>query len=133
MTMRQAFVSVFVLSLLTGGLLSIAAANTPAAAAPFSVAPGKSAQTNVVRIKRRRRSRVKIRLPRGPSYIYYDYPYYYSRGFYPTHIGGYIYYPHIPTYYSRYRDRCPKGRRHCSSRKTKKKGYRSRRLRRKRK
>ena len=25
---------------------------------------------------------------------YYDYPYYYSRGYYPTHIGGYIYYPY---------------------------------------
>ena len=35
----------------------------------------------------------------GPSYIYYDYPYYYSRGHYPTHIGGYVYYPR--NYYTR--------------------------------
>jgi hypothetical protein len=32
-------------------------------------------------------------LPIAPSYLAYDYPYYYSRGYYPTHIGpGYIYY-----------------------------------------
>ena len=36
----------------------------------------------------------RIYLPIGPSYIYYDYPYYYSRGHYPTHIGGYVYYPY---------------------------------------
>jgi hypothetical protein len=34
----------------------------------------------------------RIPLPLGPSYVYYDYPYYYSRGYYPTHIGGYVYY-----------------------------------------
>src|SRR5262245_61859645 len=39
---------------------------------------------------------VKIYLPVGPTSIYYDYPYYYSRGYYPTHIGGYVYY--IPRY-----------------------------------
>ena len=42
---------------------------------------------------------VRIYLPIGPGYIYYDYPYYYSRGYYPTHIGGYVYYPRY--YYSR--------------------------------
>ncbi len=26
------------------------------------------------------------------SYTYYDYPYYYSRGHYPTHIVRYVYY-----------------------------------------
>ncbi|WP_295556152.1 hypothetical protein [uncultured Hyphomicrobium sp.] len=40
----------------------------------------------------RRPSRQRIYLPIGPSYTYYDYPYYYSRGHYPTHIGGYVYY-----------------------------------------
>jgi hypothetical protein len=40
--------------------------------------------------------------PIGPSYIYYDYPYYYSRGHYPTHIGGYVYYR---PYYTRSRYR----------------------------
>jgi hypothetical protein len=35
---------------------------------------------------------VTIYLPVGPSSRYYDYSYYYSRGYYPTHIGGYVYY-----------------------------------------
>jgi hypothetical protein len=39
---------------------------------------------------------VKIHLPVGPTSVYYDYPYDYSRGHYPTHIGGYVYY--IPRY-----------------------------------
>ena len=32
-------------------------------------------------------------MPIAPSYRYYDYPYYYSRGYYPIHIRpGFIYY-----------------------------------------
>jgi hypothetical protein len=57
-----------------------------------SLKPGKIAGTNIIKTKRRFRS-VKIHLPLGPSSVYYDYPYYYSRGYYPTHIGGYVYYP----------------------------------------
>ena len=49
--------------------------------------------------------RDSIPLPMGPSYIYYDYPYYYSRGHYPTHIGGYVYYPR--NYYTRGLSRGP--------------------------
>ncbi len=45
----------------------------------------------MIEVKRRGRG-VTIYLPIGPSYLYYDYPYYYSRGYYPTHIGGYVYY-----------------------------------------
>lgn len=57
-------------------------------------------------LKNKRQIRgTKIRLPVGPSYIYYDYPYYYARGYYPTHIGGYIYYPSY--YYGRSRYRHP--------------------------
>ena len=52
--------------------------------------PGKSVRNNVITIKRRAR----IHLPVGPTQVYCDYPYYYSRGHYPTHIGGYVYYPH---------------------------------------
>ncbi|NJO33170.1 MAG: hypothetical protein HC869_08505 [Rhodospirillales bacterium] len=51
-------------------------------------------------------------MPIAPSYLYYDYPYYYSRGYYPTHIGrGFVYfgYPYAyykRRYYSRYGGRC---------------------------
>jgi hypothetical protein len=60
---------------------------------------GKSAKDIVIDIKRRGRA-PRIHLPIGPSSVYYDYPYYYSRGYYPTHIGGYVYYPYH--YYRRY-------------------------------
>lgn len=62
----------------------------------------KSAKAYVLKSKRRVRS-TKIHLPVGPSYIYYDYPYYYARGYYPTHIGGYVYYPYSLYDRSRYR------------------------------
>jgi hypothetical protein len=63
---------------------------------------GKIARNNLGKIRRSDR-RVRIHLPIGPSYIYYDYPYYYSRGYYPTHIGGYVYYPYYGrSYYPRY-------------------------------
>ena len=51
---------------------------------------GKNVRNNVITIKRRAR----IQLPVGPTQVYCDYPYYYSRGHYPTHIGGYAYYPY---------------------------------------
>jgi hypothetical protein len=48
---------------------------------------------------KRRGPGLRIPLPMGPSSVYYDYPYYYSRGYFPTHIGGYVYYPR--NYYTR--------------------------------
>ena len=61
--------------------------------------PGKGAKNFVIDIKRPVRG-PRIHLPIGPAYVYYDYPYYYSRGYYPRHIGGYVYYPYH--YYRRY-------------------------------
>ena len=57
-----------------------------------SLRPGKSAKNFVIDIKRPRRA-PRIPLPIGPGSVYFDYPYYYSRGYYPRHIGGYVYYP----------------------------------------
>jgi hypothetical protein len=34
-----------------------------------------------------------VRNPASPSMIYYDYPYYYARGFYPLHIRSCLSYP----------------------------------------
>lgn len=55
-----------------------------------------------ITFKHRRRG-VRIPLHLGPAYIYQDYPYYYSRGFYPTHIGGYVYRPYRHSYLGGYR------------------------------
>jgi hypothetical protein len=82
------------------------------AAAFISIAPAADAKSagkslkhresvRAYALERRHRARTqRIYLPIGPSYTYYDYPYSYSRGHYPTHIGGYVYYVPRP-YYSR--------------------------------
>ena len=49
--------------------------------------PGESARNHVIEIKDRGRG-AWPNLPIAPSYLAYDYPYYYSRGHYPTHIGS---------------------------------------------
>jgi len=82
------------------GLLGIAPVANAASAGKSSLKSRESARDYVLESKRRGRA-PRIHLPIGPSYVYYDYPYYYSRGYYPTHIGGYFYYPY---YYSNYRN-----------------------------
>jgi len=61
--------------------------------------PGKIAKFNGVHIKGRNCG-PRIYLPIGPSYRYYDYPYYYSRGHYPTHIEpGFVYFGYPYAHY----------------------------------
>lgn len=95
MSSRHAFAATSMACLLAVGLFGIAPlANAEGVDRPPRA--GKIAGDNAIETKRRfqRRYRtVKIHLPVGPSSVYYDYPYYYCRGFYPTHIGGYVYYP----------------------------------------
>jgi hypothetical protein len=88
---RHLFASIPMACLMAVSFLGMApVANAESGA--VSAKPGKSAKHNVIGTKRRFRS-VRIHLPMGPGYVYYDYPYYYCRGHYPTHIGGYVYYP----------------------------------------
>lgn len=97
MSSRISVGSILVPCLLAVGLLS----NAPAAsAAPTWLSilkSGESAKSHVIAIADRR-----LRpLPIAPSYEYYDYPYEYSVGRYPTHIGrGFVYfgYPYKPKY-----------------------------------
>lgn len=98
MRSRSSFASV-----LTTCLLAIAFAGVPpiadtASAGQSILKPGKKAKHYVIERKCHARG-PRIRLPIGPSYIYYDYPYYYSRGYYPRHIVHYIYYPTYKHYY----------------------------------
>jgi hypothetical protein len=76
---------------LAAGLFVIAPA-TNGASAKEAAAHRANARSYVLENRRHRRG-VRIALPRGPSQIYNDYPYYYARGYYPRHIGGYTYYP----------------------------------------
>ena len=94
MSSRKLFASILMACVLAVGFLGIAPVANAASAGQSIRKPGESARNNVLEIKRRGRG-PRIYLPIGPSYIYYDYPYYYSRGYYPTHIGGYVYYPRL--------------------------------------
>jgi hypothetical protein len=97
MSSRNLFASILIACLLAAGFLDIApVANAEAGGQSYGKS-GKSARSDVIRIKRHSRS-VRIHLPVGPASVYCEYPYYYSRGHYPTHIGGYVYYPR---YYNR--------------------------------
>jgi hypothetical protein len=91
---RRLFASILVTCSLAVGLGGI----VPAVNAE-SLTPRKSAKSKLKSEKKYRFRSVRIHLPMGPTSVYYDYPYYYSRGYYPTHIGGYVYYPY---YYYRH-------------------------------
>ncbi len=107
------FASILMACFLAVGLLDIAPTANAASAWPALLKPGESARNNVIEIKRRRRGR-RLYLPIGPNYLAYDYPYYYSRGFYPKHIGrGYVYYGYPYLSKKRYRRRCAYWRRRC--------------------
>jgi len=113
MSRRNLFASIAMACLLGVGLLGTApVANATAAGLSF-LKPGENAATNVIGIKHRGRGR-RLYLPIGPSYLAYDYPYYYSRGFYPRHIGrGYVYYGYPYLSRKRYARRCSYWRRRC--------------------
>jgi hypothetical protein len=104
MTSRKSLAPVPLTCMLAVGFLGIAPVTNAAAVGLSLPHPGKNISNDVVEIKARGRG-AGIYTPIAPSYRYYDYPYYYSRGFYPTHIRpGFIYYGYPYSYYtSRYR------------------------------
>lgn len=113
MNSRNSIAPLLTACLLAVGLLSIAPAANTASAEQSVRKSRESARDYVLESKHRSRRRVRapiIPQPRGPAYIYYDYPYYYARGHYPTHIVRYVYYP--PPYYSR--SSYPRYGRRCS-------------------
>jgi hypothetical protein len=108
MSSRNSLESILVACLLTVGFLGTASVANAASFGPSILKPGESARNNnVIEIEYRGRGK-QLYLPIVP-YIAYDYPYYYRRGFYPTHIGrGYVYYGYPYSYYSRSYYRGPK-------------------------
>ena len=116
MSSRNSFASKLTACLLAVGFLGIAPLANDASAWPSALKPGASARnSNAIEITYRGRGR-RPYLPIVP-YIAYDYPYYYSRGFYPTHIGpGYIYYGRPYSFYSRSYYRGPKSLRRQKAR-----------------
>ncbi len=115
---RTPSVTMIVVCLLALGLASGAA--FPAAAAPLSgIAPTlvDNSGADIIDIKNRRRGPSVRPPPIASSYFYYDYPYYYARGHYPTHIRpGMIYFgvPYNSLSSDReYRERCSKRHHKC--------------------
>jgi hypothetical protein len=99
MSSRPLFASILMACLLGTISLGIAPVANAELGGQSSLKSKKIAGKNATKLKRRY-SGVRIHLPVGPGSVYYDYPYYYSRGYYPRHIGGYVYYPNY--YYRSY-------------------------------
>jgi hypothetical protein len=96
MSSRHVLAGISMACLLAVGLLGTAPVANAEGVGPGAKS-GKIAGKHLLEARRRYKRRfqsVKIHLPLGPTSIYYDYPYYYARGHYPTHIGGYVYYPY---------------------------------------
>ena len=96
MSSRNLFASILMACLLAVGLRG----HDPVAAGvgQFFLNAGEGARNNVIEIKHRGRGPWP-NLPIAPSYLAYDWPYYYNRGHYPTRVGpGYVYYGY-PYYY----------------------------------
>lgn len=92
MSSRNLFAPILMCFSIAVGVAGFAPLASAASAGKLLANSGESATNNVIEITRRGRGPI-IELPIGPSYRYYDYPYYFSRGYYPTHIGNYVYYP----------------------------------------
>lgn len=107
-------------------LACVLAASQPGVASGANAAwPGHSAfrsgnGAGPPAIRTRHRGHVpRLFLPIAPSYLAYDYPYYYyARGYYPKHIGpGYIHYGnryfYSSRYYPRFGQQCSNKQRKC--------------------
>ena len=93
MSVRILLASILAVCLLAVGLLGIAPVANAASGEQPILKTGKDVRGKVITVKPRARG-ARIPLPIGPASVYCEYPYYYSRGHYPTHIGGYVYYPY---------------------------------------
>ena len=99
MSSRNPFAAILMAFALAVGFLGIAPMANAESGERSVLKSGKVAKHDVDQTSSRGRG-PRIYLPIGPSYRYYDYPYYYSRGYYPTHIGpGFIYYGYPYSYY----------------------------------
>ena len=100
MNSRNSVASLLMPCLLAAGFLGVAPMTNDASAGKSIRKSGESGRNYMLEMDSRDRG-PRIPLPIGPSYLYYDYPYYYSRGHYPTHIWGYVYYPYYNRSYYR--------------------------------
>ena len=125
MSSQTWFAPIVMACVLVAGFFGIAAVAS-AASAGKSVLKAREGARNYVLESPRRGRGPRIPQPLGPGYVYYDYPYYYSRGYYPTHIGRYVYYPaYSRGHDSKYGGGCASWRRSCLAKVGLHRGYAS--------
>lgn len=117
MRSRMLFASIVTACLLAAGSGELAPAAQAGPAGPFSVNSGDGIIKTATESRRRGRG---LPLFIGPNTACYDYPYYFSRGRYSTHIGpGCIYYgePYRSSYRAHRgsRDKCASWKRRCAA------------------
>jgi hypothetical protein len=89
---QNSFASVLLACALAAAFLGIVPGAHAVPAGSLILHAGKTLDRSVIAINDRGRV-PRTYVPIAPSYRYYDYPYYYSRGYYPLHIRpGFIYY-----------------------------------------
>jgi hypothetical protein len=126
MRSRNLVASVLTACLLTVGFSGVSSMATGASAAETSDKPNQRTKHHVRKAKRHYEARryedhrfeaPRAYLPVGPSYLFHDYPYYYSRGYYPTHVGPHVVYYGFPggetTDTPSYSARCAHWHRQC--------------------
>lgn len=94
MIRQNLLVLILIACLLMVGLESLVPVDNTASAGQLYLNADRSAKDDVIESKRRYLTQ-RIYLPVGPGFLYYDYPLNDSRGHYPSHIGGYIYYGYL--------------------------------------
>jgi hypothetical protein len=120
MSSRKLFASLLVAGLSAAGFVGTAQVANAVSAGASVIKAADSSATNVIKVRGRGNGR-RFYVPIAPSYSGYDYPYYYSRGYFPTSIGrGYVYYGKPYSYYvrnynARYGSRCLNGGRGCTA------------------
>ncbi len=90
MNSRNLFAPILMACLLTvgfGGLAPVA----NVASAGQSLMDDRESAKDAIGLERRGHDK-RIHLPIGPGSVYYEYSLHDSRGYYPSHIGGYVYY-----------------------------------------
>ena len=123
MSCRNSFASILPACLLAATFLGYAPVANAAPAGPSALSAGKVSEKSAIEVKDRGRV-PRTYVPIAPSYRYYDYPYYYSRGYYPIHIRpGFIYYgypyaSYRSLYLQRYSGKCSNWHLRCVAHKS---------------
>lgn len=92
MNSRTLFATLLMTCLLAAGFLGVAPIADAAPVGQSLPKPGESASHYVMKVDDHGYGPMIYPPSIGPGWAYQEAPYYFSRGYYPTHIGRYFYY-----------------------------------------